>query len=97
MKDLYQAIHSNFDKPDYWHDKEQSYYSLFAKFMKVCLLCKNAVEYFYIVFLLLALSHIDTHLRSSCSFKPNRERGEDGIPVETTIVMRDTRALWYVF
>lgn len=37
MTDLFQAIHANFEKPQYWIDKEQSYYSLFAKFIKVCL------------------------------------------------------------
>lgn len=35
MTDLYNAIHTNFETPSYWVDKEQSYYSLYGNFMKV--------------------------------------------------------------
>ena len=40
MTDLFMAIHNSFQKPAYWVDKEQSYYSLFANFLKVCLIAK---------------------------------------------------------
>ena len=51
MTDLYHAISHQFEKPSYWHDKEQSFLSLYGNFVKVLLAlfcsCKNPVEYFY--------------------------------------------------
>ena len=93
MKDLFQATDSNFDKPDYWKDKEQSYYSLFAKFMKVCLLVKIPQNTFTLC-LLLALRHFSTHLRNSCYFNPRRKaekEEEDEIPQDATIVDEGTQ------
>jgi len=40
MIDLYQAVNNMFSNPYYWAGKEHGYYSLFAEFLKVCLLVK---------------------------------------------------------